>query len=225
LNAKLKTFLEVEDLDALLVARNSLGNLPEEDLKIIYSILHKWDNPQAISNLLFHPTVIPENIRMPSIFRGLNEQNNNYYVLASIVGLQSINSENLSGGEKSLILEHLNHIIEADKGMFAARASVSILSFLGEEDASRVFKFVSHPNEATSHNILAWLLEVVGKKGVEKFTEVAAASGVSQETQDYALEKLQEYIRKEEAGELSTLTLPLYSYIPNLTETEFAQLV
>lgn len=88
----------------------------------------------------------------------------------------------------------------------------------------RIFKFVSHPNEATRHNILAWLLESVGKQGVEKFTKVAKASGVSQETQDYALKKLQECIHQEEAGKLSTLTLPLYSYIPNLNETELAPL-
>jgi hypothetical protein len=60
MSPELKALLEAGYLDDLLEARSKLRQLDEKDIKKIRSTLQKWNSPQAVSNLLFHPFLIPE---------------------------------------------------------------------------------------------------------------------------------------------------------------------
>lgn len=216
-SSELKAFLETEDLDDLVKARSRIQHLDENDIKKIRSVLEKWDHPQAVSNLLFHPSLIPEDIRFGSLLKGLEERENLYYILASTVGLQGMEEE-FSDEERNIIKEHLIAVIEITSGVLAARASVTIRNYLSPGDASRMFKFLSHSEEAVRLNILAWLIETLEEKDVETFVSMLKNSGVPEDKQDETLEKFREHLRKKESGEMDFSTMPLYAYIPNLSE-------
>ncbi|WP_440955636.1 hypothetical protein ACSAZK_01310 [Methanosarcina sp. Mfa9] len=216
-SSELKVFLETEDLDDLVKARERVQHLDENDIKKIRSVLEKWDKPQAVSNLLFHPSLIPEDIRFSSLLKGLEERENLYDLLASIVGLQGMEGE-FSEEERNIIKEHLIAVLEITGGVLAARASVTVRNFLSAGDASRMFKFLSHIEEAVRLNILSWLIEALEETDVKTFASMLQNSEVPKDKRAEAIEKFREHIRKKEAGESDFSTLPLYAYIPNLNE-------
>ncbi|AKB25146.1 hypothetical protein MSMTP_1677 [Methanosarcina sp. MTP4] len=216
-SSELKAFLETEDLDDLVKARERVQHLDENDIKKIRSILEKWDKPQEVSNLLFHPSLIPEDIRFSSLLKGLEERDNLYYLLASIAGLQGMEEE-FSEEEKIIIKEHLISALEITGGVLAARASVTIVGFLSIGDANRMFKFLSHPEEVVRLNILSWLIETLEETDVETFALMLQSSEVPEDIQADTIEKFREHLRKKESGETDFSTMPLYAYIPNLNE-------
>lgn len=216
-SSELKAFLETEDLDDLVKARERVQHLDENDIKKIRSVLEKWDKPQAVSNLLFHPSLIPEDIRFSSLLKGLEERENLYYLLASIVGLQGIKDE-FSEEERGIIKEQLISILELTGGVLVARASVTARKFLSAGDASRMLKFLSHSEEVVRLNILSWLIEALEETDVETFASMLQNNEVPEEIQADAIEKFREHLRKKESGEPDFFTMPLYAYIPNLNE-------
>lgn len=216
MSEKIEKFLEAEDLDELLSNRNKLGNLEEKDIILIRSILQEWQNPQAVSNLLFYPSVIPEDMRINYLIKGLTDRENFYNILAATVGLQEIDYEQLLNEEIVQIRERLLEIIETDETVLADRASVSILPFLGKQDVDRVFRLLSHPSKVTRHNILGWLYKTIVPDSPEQFIEAAAVYNLPSETITEVSEVLQEHEQRVANGLLSYLTFPIFSYIPNL---------
>ncbi len=213
---RLEVFLELADLDELLATSKQLDDLSEEEQEIVRKVLRRWDGSLAVSNLLFHPNLIPEDIRMDSILRGLAERVEPWYVCAAVVGLQSVAVADVSEEERSLLLDHLTRIMEEYKGVLSSRASVSVSSLLRAGDAERILRFLSHPNEATRHNMMAWLLRTYDKKGSEWFKETINSSEIPQEAKEYARGKLQQYVKERRSGEPSNLAREVYSFIPNL---------
>jgi len=209
--------LETEDLDDLLKSRSKIRQLDDKDIKKIRSVLEKWDNPQAVSNLLFHPSLIPEDIRFGYLLKGLEERENLYYLLATIAGLQGINEE-FSEEEKNTIKDHLISILEITGGVLASRTSVTITGFLSIGDANRMVKFLSHPEEVARLNILSWLIETLEETDIETFASMLQNSEVPEDKKAEAIEKFREHLRKKESGDTDFSTMPLYSYIPNLNE-------
>lgn len=214
----LKAFLEAEDLDGLMEIRSKLRQLNRKDVKKIRSILQKWNSPQAVSNLLLYPFLIPEDIRGSCLLKGLREKKNSYYVLASIVGLQGIDPTSFSEDERNEIKESLIFTLKTSGGIISARGSVSICDYLSSEDASTMFELLDHPNDTTRHNILCWLIRAMEERGSDAFVLMARSSGMPEDVRKEAIEKFQEYLRKKEAGEVSSFSMQLYAYIPNLRD-------
>src|SRR5262245_55647916 len=104
MSVELEAFLAAEDLDEVLNARGKITALTPEDEAVVRAIISEWRNTQAISNLLFHPTLIPADIRLPTLFRGLYERQVVYYVLASIVGFQSLDLAGLADTDRQRVL-------------------------------------------------------------------------------------------------------------------------
>jgi len=214
----LKVFLETEDLDDLLKARSKLRQLDEKDIKKIRSTLEKWNSPQAVSNLLLYPFLIPEDIRGTCLLKGLSERKNPYYVLASVVGLQGIDPTGFLEEDRNAIKESLIFALKNSEGVIAARASVSICDFLSAEDASTMFELLDHPDKAARHNILSWLIRTLEEADPETFVSMANSSNIPEDVRKEAIEKFQEHIRQKEAGEVSSYAMQLYAYIPNLRD-------
>lgn len=122
------------DLDDLQSAKNKLGDLEEEDIVLIKAVLKQWKNKQEVSNLLFYPSVIPEDIRITVLLKGLDDNENPYNILAATVGLQEIDPEQLLNDEITHIRSRLLNIIETNNTVLADRASVSILPFLNRQE-------------------------------------------------------------------------------------------
>lgn len=214
----LDKFLKTEDLDDLLKVKINLRNLNKNDEKKIRSILKKWKNPQAVSNLLFYPSLIPEDIRISYLLKGLEEREELYYILASAVGFQEIDTTRLSEEEKKAIKEHLILTLKTTDGVVSARASVSIHEFLSSADTPIMFELLVHPDEATRHNILAWLITTMEETDSEKFIPMANCSNIPEDVRKEAIEKFQEHIKQKKAGEFSSFASHGYVYIPNLRD-------
>lgn len=218
ISPELKAFLEAVDLDELLEARSKLRQLDEKDMKKIRFILQKWNNPQAVSNLLFHPFLIPPAIRANCLLKGLRERKNPYYVLASVVGLQGIDSTGFSEEERKAIKENLMSALKDSEGIISARTSVTIYDFLSFDDVCNAFELLSHPDEITRHNILCWLIRTMEEPGLNAFVSMANKSSIPEEIREDAIEKFQEHLRQKETGECSLFGTHLYAYIPNLRD-------
>lgn len=218
ISPELKAFLEAEDLDDLLEARSNLRQLDEKDIKKIRSTLKKWNSPQAVSNLLFHPFLIPEDIRASYLLKGLKDKKNPYYILASVVGLQGIDSTGFSKEQRKAIKECLISALKTSEGIISARASISVRDYFSPEDTSTMFELLNHPDEATRHNILCWLIRIMEEKGSGAFVSMARNSNMPEHTQKEAIDKFQEHLKQKETGESSSFSMPLYAYIPNLRD-------
>jgi hypothetical protein len=215
---ELKNFLEAETLDDLLEARSKLRQLDETDIKRIRCILHRWNSLQAVSNLLFYPSLIPDDIRASCLLKALSEKKNQYYILASVVGLQGIDSTAFSKEQRREIKECLISALKVSDGIISARASVTVYDFLSFKDISTAFEFLSHPNEAVRHNILCWLIRTMEESDLRTFISMANSSNVPENAQREAIEKYQEHLRQKKIGECSLFGTQLYSYIPNLKD-------
>jgi hypothetical protein len=217
LTAELQAFLAADDLDELLNARQQIASLGAQDTAVVRSVLGQWQNPQAVSNLLFHPGLIPEDLRVASLFRGLAERQVIYYVLASVVGFQSIDPAEVCPDNRGRIVEELLSVIRATRGILAQRASVSIQCFLSEEDAPRVLALWSHPDDTVWHNLRAWLFRTFQVRGVQSFAEAARRSGLAEAVQTRLAEELSELVNNPPNGFDSRLS-ELFGYIPNLRD-------
>jgi hypothetical protein len=107
MSPELEAFLAAEDLDEVLNARGKIAALAADDEATVRAVLAEWRNPQAVSNLLLHSTLIPEDIRLPTLFRGLYERRVVYYVLAAVVGLQSLDAAGIADGDRQRVLTDL----------------------------------------------------------------------------------------------------------------------
>src|ERR1041384_4114162 len=63
----LKAFLTAEDLDDLVGARQGIKALDDGDPAAVLSVIERGGPPQAVSNLLIHPTVIPADRRVATL--------------------------------------------------------------------------------------------------------------------------------------------------------------
>lgn len=219
---ELKTFLEAEDLDSLMEARSKLRLLDEKDTKRIRSMLQRWNSPQAVSNLLFYPSLIPDDIRISCLLKGLREKKNSYYILASVVGLQGIDSTGFSKEQRKAIKECLVSALKTSEGIISARASVTIYDFLSSEDISTAFELLSHPNEAVRHNMLCWLIRTIESSDPRTFISIVNSSNIPENTRREAIKKFQEHLRQKEIGECGLSGTQLYAYIPNLKDMGIA---
>ncbi len=182
LNPPMETFLFSKDLDELLESRQAIKALDQDDEAVVRAVLKEWSNPQSVSNLLFHPSLIPADIRVASLFRGLAERGVMYYVLASIVGFGGMVPE-LSKAEREEVAAILLDFLPNSTGVLAQRASVTLSGVAREADAPKIFSLLEHADETARHNLRAWLFRSFEKPGVEAFTAAAAQSTLDAETQ------------------------------------------
>jgi hypothetical protein len=216
---ELEEFLAADDLDDALHARGRIGALGAEDVAVVRSVLQRWEDSQAVSNLLMHPSLIPSDLLAASLFRGLAERRVAYLVLAAVVGFQSIDPAGMTAEGRRRITEALLALIRQTKGILAERASVSIQGFLGEEDAPQVFDLWAHPDDTVWHNLRAWLYRTFQARGDEAFAAAARHSKLAEEVQRQLVEAFGEWLTEPPEGFDNTLSL-LFGYIPNLRDVE-----
>jgi hypothetical protein len=152
------------------------------------------------------------------LIKGLRETKNPYYVLASAVGLQGIDSTGFSEEERKAIKESLIFILKTSGGVISARASISVRDFLSSKDTSAMFELLSHPDETTRHNILCWLIRNAEEPDPDAFISMARSSNIPEEVRKEVIEKFREHLKQKETGEFSSFVMPLYAYIPNLRD-------
>jgi len=214
MSPELKAFLTAEDLDELSSARRMITALDDEDAAVVRLTLQQWDNPQAVANLLFNPNIIPEDLRLASLFRGVGERQVVYYVLAAVVGFQSIDPAELVAEERGRVVAELLAILRKTSGILAQRASVSFQPFAREDDAPRVFALWAHPDDTVWHNLRAWLFRTFQNRGIEPFTAAIRQSGLADNVQQRLIDDFTEFVTDLTA--FQGWLLNLFGYLPNL---------
>ncbi len=129
MSPELEVFLAAEDLDEVLDAHRKIAILDEDDGTVVRTVLAQWRNPQAVSNLLMHPTLIPEDIRLAMLFHGMYEQKVTYYVLAAVIGFQSIDLGGIKNSDRQHVLSDLLAVMRDTTDILAQRALCLVHEF------------------------------------------------------------------------------------------------
>jgi hypothetical protein len=228
-NADLQAFLESRDLDRLADARERLPAFDAEDIAAVRRVLSGWSEPQAVANLLMHPSLIPESERSAAVQRGLDETRQPYLALAAVVGLRELDVESLPPAERAEVVGRVLALAAADRGVIADRASAFLAERLwhfGDSYAPSVLALLDHPSQTVQHNALAALVPLVGLDNLSDVLTRAVEDGkLSLRGQATAARKLAR-IRGFSAADpddgsgddLGSLSAPLLTYIPNLDD-------
>jgi hypothetical protein len=219
MSTELKAFLAAEDLDQLLDAREHITALDPDDEALVRSVVKQWQDLQGVSNLLFHPTLLPEDIRLASLFRALAERRVAYYVLAAVVGFQNIDAAALSVADRRRVAEQLLTLIRQTSGVLAQRATVSLQGFVTEEFAPQIFWMWAHADDTVWHNLRVLLFRLFQSRGIEPFAAAAQKSGLGKEVQRRLVEEFTESVTNPPQG-CNNAMATLFAYIPNLREVE-----
>jgi hypothetical protein len=217
MSTPLQTVLTATDLDDLLAAIQQLQ--PNDlDPSVIGATIQGWEDEQAVANFLFYPFLIPAELRLPAIRRALEETEQPYYTLAIVVGLQWFEPGQLPPEETREIRDRLFDLIRSDSSIIAVRASTSLSNFVDESDAERMCGLLDHPDDTVRHNVLAWLLRNVGGGNADNVADLIGRSQLSSNLREEALQKAEQHAKITSEGGFSTIDVPLFGYIPNLTE-------
>jgi hypothetical protein len=226
-NPTLRRFWMANELDDAQSLLDELrDSLTVVDRQAINEKVALWADQQAIANLLIFPILIPADIRVDTLIRGLSEQNIDYYVLAATVGLGWVARKEVNAQQAATIKGILLKLIQQRHDILAERASAVIYPYLSMEDSMQLLRLFQHPNEIVQENSLAALLRLLPYAQRRSFFESAVRSShLSMSTFLTIMDKLAEVEKdaKDEADYrlnllASGLTTPLLAYIPNLKD-------
>jgi hypothetical protein len=216
---ELQAFLSAEDLDDALRARHAIHALEEDDQWAVEEILFSGTPPQAVANLLLHPSLIPSHVRVDILRKNLREPSRPYFALAASVGVQEIDPRRLLEADRAGLVEDLWAALEKHPRV-SGRALISLLGFLRSRDAEDVAELLDHADSSVRHNALAWLIRQLGSDDLDQWIAFANEIGLTEETLRVTLEKLDEHNGKKNHGGHSNLNLFVAPYIPSLSEFE-----
>ncbi len=204
----LALFLQSEELDDTQQLASGLLPMKESDGQFIRRILERWDDPQAVANLLMHPEVIPAEARGATLLRGLHEPLT-YATLAAVVGLQD-QVEIWSDRERAGIAKRLQAIIFEARPVLADRASVTLLAYASAADVNELIFLLGYPGEIVQHNALLALVRLLGVDNARNRIEAASAiKRVTESGRDFVAAHLNEQLLDD---------LPLLNHIPNRSD-------
>jgi len=211
----LDDFLKAKDLDDLLKIRGQIGGLTADEMKRVADILQEWQDGQAVSNLLFHPSLIPEHMRYDSIDRALRSIEKPYFTLAAVVALRSIDPGTVSLDVRKRWVSRLLEFVRLDGGTLSSRASVTIWSWLRDDDIQKFVRAYPVPDETATENIIAFTISRFGHLTRPEYRERLRLYSLGFWKRRPFLRRFDEYCQKKDAGGAVFMTMPLLSYIPN----------
>jgi tetratricopeptide (TPR) repeat protein len=220
MSPELKAFLVAEDLDDIGDARQKIKSVMPTDAAAIRAVLKQWSNAQAVSNLLIHADLIPEDIRLASLFRGLAERRVDYYVVAALVGLSEVDSDKLPEQDRKRLANMLLTIIRDTKDVRAKRASLTFENVVSADNAPQVIALMEHPDDTVRSNLRSWLFKTFGDRGIVAFTASARQSSLGEEAQRRLLADFKEHVKIADRKARESKLIVLFAYIPNLKDYE-----
>lgn len=168
-----------EDVSQAGLIAFHLKKLDPHDVIMVRKVLEEnWeDEEQMVSNLLQYPFLIPEDMRMESLKRGMDDFECPYYTLSSAVGLQRLDAES---GKCSELTGELKRACLHDIGMVAMRAFITLHPHLKlPEDGQFITGILKQPKSTLFQNALTWLLIEVKDKN--EMMELLNGSNVTAE--------------------------------------------
>jgi hypothetical protein len=220
---RIDPFLHSRDLDELLALRQEFAETPPdpESEAEIRAVLDDWADEQAISNLLMHPQLIPEDQRNADVQRGLDDVENPYVRLAAVIGIGELDLSQITDIERQRFVTTLLDLIASDGTVCADRASFSLVWVMRQPDAPEVLDCLAHPSPRVRHNILQGLLEMLGTSGLGALIDVPGFA--APEAQDAARRAVVE-AGLDLSGSVDDQRKPLVmAYVPNLIDFQPAE--
>lgn len=138
--------------------------LDEYERKMINNILdYNWNEEHLmVSNLLHAPHIIPDDIRLKTLIKGLREEKQPYYALAAATGIASLQ---LEGPDAEKIIELLKNLSTHKQGTIAVRGFMTLAGLLRHpQDTSFVVKFMYKSQSILRYNSLDWLIANIQDK-------------------------------------------------------------
>lgn len=222
----LESFLKAGDLDELLHLRGDISRLTPEESSRIASIIHDWTDRQAIANLLFHPDLIPADVRFEALDRALRSNEVPYFVLAASVGLQQVSPDDVPADKRIVWVQTLLRLVRSQSPVLAGRASVTLYEWMrGIKGPDVMPELVSsHPvaDEGACRNIAAAVLARYGELSPADFDRRLTEWRVSDAARTALRRAHDEYchLKTHDAFRARLLTMPALAYIPNLSEID-----
>ena len=221
MRAELRSFLDAEDLDALLSARMQISVLDRVDSQELSAIVRRWTDKQAIANLLMYPEVIPASDRIYALLKGLDEDETEYLVLAAVVGLQNLADDAIPEQERKVVARKLLSTLSHPSETIASRVTVTVANYIEHLDHRDLLAFLGHPDGTVKHNILVALLPLVGREHIKDLVRAKIDEAVlPPETADFVDRELAVIdgaprLPGDDPLLGTPLSVPLLSYIPN----------
>ncbi len=222
-STELKGFLEAKDWDESVLKNRKIHIIRNEDESYIRFVIENWDTPQAIANLLFHPIMIPPDIRFETLMKGM-ESDNIYFHLAAIVGAQRHHSLWFSEFERFRIKQKLHHFLCQTKGIRALRASLSYYNYASIMDTDSLIQAAEfHLNDKMRKNILAILIKIHGLDNIRAILMIAQGEGnngafILRAMLIIHAQKVKNAPERKRAFLSSSIATPTLAYIPNWEE-------
>ena len=216
----IEAFLKTDELDQLLKLRSQIEKLAPEEDQAILSILESWSDEQAIANLLFYPNLISAACRERFVLKGLCDFENPYFVLATVVGLDSLAVSGVSAEMRSEIVRRLIAFCADYSDVLGERSSVSLRAFLAKEDLPSLLPLLGVQNDVVRENIVGWIAKSCDGIAPQQMVEEFRVFGLSWFQRRRVLSAIHKFTVKRSGVVEAFKTAPLLSYIPNLKEAK-----
>lgn len=155
---------------AALLASICFSNGFGENAKVIQNIIeNKWEEEeQIISNLLQSPFLIPENIRVSTLIRGLEDDEMPYFVLSACFGIQRVK---LASEDTEKVMKLLRKAVFNEHSSVGMRAFITLNPMLKYPEDTNLFIDILNTKKSPLHDTaLSWLvLHVNDKKELLNF--------------------------------------------------------
>jgi len=218
---RLDRFLTAIDLDDLLRTRDEISSLTPEETTRIVSVVRDWKDRQAVANLMFHPDLMPRDVRFEAIDRALHSTEVPYFTLAATVGLQNIALDEVPDEKRTAWGHVLLALIQSKSTVLAGRASVTLCAWSRSPDIlPQLVSLYPVPDEGACRNIVAAVLDSCGDLSTEEF-ERRLSEWRGSDSATTALRRAHaEYTEKKGRDALRAMIMkaPSLAYIPNLSE-------
>lgn len=220
----LEKFRSIDDLQDLKTFRWEMNPFNETDKAFIAKLYEEWNSPQAISNLLQHPDLIPEDLRFNFIRKGLMDCEEPYYNLAAILGIHSPEVLDFAPREVRKLKQLLFSHVSRTSDIRATAATQTLFSYISKEDSDEILSRMIHPECIVRHNLFSMLIGFYGIDGVPHYlieNELKFGKAVFKGKEIYChfLEKMEAAQSDEERQFVQVeMMLPKMETYPNLKD-------
>lgn len=197
---------------------HSLQTLTERNMQMVQNILRcNWEEEvQMVSSLLQSPLLIPEEMRIDCLIRGLCDIEEPYYILSAALGIQRLKLD-----EKDIdnVLPHLKKAVFNEHGSVCMRVFITLRKYLKFPRDVDVFIEILNTKRSPLHNTaLSWLVLNVNDK--DELSDILKKGNVPEHLVVQAEQKMEEHCTNLAHGDPSPISIEVIDYVPNFDDFE-----
>ncbi len=223
--ARIADFLKITDLEILEHSYKNLGALSRQDAELVNRTLASWTNQQAIANLLFYPALISEKIRQDVIMKALEETEKPYLVLAAVVGLETLGMRNMNEEWRVQVYQRLLRIMQDYEDVIAARASVTVWEFAGEDDYGELLRIYPVKDSVANRNIMAFVLIRFAEATRKQLKKDLKTLQLGWSKRRKFIRHFARFRRRQRRGDGVFMQAPSYQDVPNFEDVDQSLMV